>query len=734
MNLRCAARTVAVCALTLGVMGLGAARGAELATSEANRMVEVTFTAANEHKDPFSDVELDAVFTTPRGDKVRVPAFWAGGKTWRLRYSSSAVGRHHYCTTCSDTRDRGLHGREGIIEIHPYKGDNALYRHGPIRVAGDHRHFEHADGTPFLWLGDTWWMGLCQRLAWPDDFKSLTKDRRDKGFNVVQIVAGLYPDMPAFDERGRNEAGFPWTAGYGCIRPEYFDRADERLGYLADQGVVPCIVVAWGYHLPWMGVDRMKRHTRYLVARYGALPVVWCVGGEINLPYYLEKGFPQGGEKQAAGWEEVIRYARTINGFNRLITAHPTGLPPLSARGLYKDQGLLDFDMLQTGHGQQEVLAPSIRALRASYEARPAIPVLNGEVCYEALLDRIPAAVCRLMFWTSMLSGAAGHTYGANGIWQVNRKGQPYGKSPHGGTYGSLPWDEAMKLPGSGQLALARRLLEQLPWHRFEPHPEWASWQTTDRATNWGDWIWFPEGDPARDAPVEARFFRKVFELPAGKRVDRAWLRLTVDDRFTAYLNGQLLGSHADWKTGREFPDVGRLLRPGKNVLAVLGENLPGPPGANPAGLACKLQVVLSDNPKIIICSDGTWSCSRKEADGWQRPDFDERGWEKARVVARQGEGPWRTDVNGQDKFMVPYAAGVPGRVRVFYLPRALAVNVQGLERDKKYVATTFDPVSGRRENVGPVRPDAEGSWRIAPPRSVESDWVLILETPGAKP
>jgi hypothetical protein len=42
---------------------------------------------------------------------------------------------------------------------------NPFYTHGPIRVAASHRHFEHADGTPFFWLGDTWWMGLTERLG-----------------------------------------------------------------------------------------------------------------------------------------------------------------------------------------------------------------------------------------------------------------------------------------------------------------------------------------------------------------------------------------------------------------------------------------------------------------------------------------------------------------------------------------------------------------------------------------
>jgi hypothetical protein len=127
-------------------------------------------------------------------------------------------------------------------------------------------------------------MGLCARLKWPEDFQSLAADRKAKGFNVIQIVAGLYPDMPAFDERGANEAGFPWEQAYRRIRPEYFDAADRRIFYLVEQGLVPCVVGAWGYHLPWLGEDKMKQHWRYLVARWGALPVVWCAAGEGTMP------------------------------------------------------------------------------------------------------------------------------------------------------------------------------------------------------------------------------------------------------------------------------------------------------------------------------------------------------------------------------------------------------------------------------------------------------------------
>ena len=60
---------------------------------------------------------------------------------------------------------------------------------------------------------------------------------------------------------------------------------------------------------------------------------VWCVAGELNLPYYLSPDFPNHGEKQTAEWEKVLAYARSINAFDRPITAHPTGVGRLSMRG-----------------------------------------------------------------------------------------------------------------------------------------------------------------------------------------------------------------------------------------------------------------------------------------------------------------------------------------------------------------------------------------------------------------
>jgi Protein of unknown function (DUF4038)/Domain of unknown function (DUF5060) len=405
-------------------------------STQANMVTELSFTATRSLNDPFNDVTLDVVFLDPNGRELRVPAFWAGGNKWKVRYASPVAGAHRFRSDCSEKADPGLHGVTGSVDIKPYMGQNPLYAHGPLRASANRRYLEHADGTPFFWLGDTWWMGLCHRLHWPDEFKTLAADRQEKGFNIIQIVAGLYPDMPPFDPRGANEAGFPWTTNYSRIQPEYFDAADQRIQHLIDSNLTPCIVGAWGYFMPWMGVAKLKQHWRYLIARYGASPVVWCVAGEANLPYYKAKGFPYDDRAQVKDWTEVMRYVRDLDPYHRLVTIHPTGIGRLSARNATDDANLLDIDMLQTPHGQAEAVAPTVRTARESYADHPVMPVINGEASYEMLGDRIPAQWPRAMFWICMLNGAAGHTYGANGIWQCNRRDQPHGASPHGGTYG----------------------------------------------------------------------------------------------------------------------------------------------------------------------------------------------------------------------------------------------------------------------------------------------------------
>ena len=79
------------------------------------------------------------------------------------------------------------------------KAEN-LCRHGVIRPTSNGHAFEHADGTPYYMLGDTWWLTPTFRFRWTEDdtshpmgpeatFKDMVKFRRTQGFNAIAMIA-----------------------------------------------------------------------------------------------------------------------------------------------------------------------------------------------------------------------------------------------------------------------------------------------------------------------------------------------------------------------------------------------------------------------------------------------------------------------------------------------------------------------------------------------------------------
>lgn len=423
---------------------------AEPSRTAANCVIEISLDSEKAYANPFIEVTLDAVITQPGGKQLRVPAFWAGGKRWCFRYASSAAGTHAYRTECSDTANPRLHGVEGKIGVASYDGENPLYQHGPIGIATDHRHFAYADGTPFFWLGDTWWKNLCKRLPW-EGFQELVADRKTKGFTVVQIVCGVYPDEGLFEPRWENEGGKPYlTKDFSVVNPHYFEYADRRIKLLVDAGIVPAIVGSWARPdcdgLQGVGVAGMKRHWRNLIARYGAYPTVWILAGEWT-------------PSQLSQWTEVEKYARAIDPYRHPVTIHAGALD------------FLDFTLVGGSHDATDATTEKILGgLTSTYALTPPKPVLCGETCYEGHMQQGFQVVQRHMFWMYMLNGAAGHTYGAAGVWHASVDGDP----GIANVYDFTTWKEGMNYPGSTQLALGKKLLEKYPWWRFEPHPEWV--------------------------------------------------------------------------------------------------------------------------------------------------------------------------------------------------------------------------------------------------------------------
>jgi hypothetical protein len=82
----------------------------------------------------------------------------------------------------------------------------------------------------------------------------------------------------------------------------------------------------------------------------------------------------------------------------------------------------------------------------------------------------------------------------------------------------------------------------------------------------------------------------------------------------------------------------------------------------------------------------------------------------------------------------LPYAAGIPGRVRIIYIPAEASwiawrgqMAVKGLESDARYRAFYFDPTNGAEHALGEV---VGGADYVVPKPPVFQDWVLVLERP----
>lgn len=443
--------------------------------AQVNKPLEIALEAERPLAGPGDRVEVDCTVHAPDGDSFVVPAFWAGGERFAVRIAFPAPGQYRFDTRAS-VADPGLAGRTDGIEVRAYEGTAELYRRGRLAVDASTQRLHHADGAPFLWLADTWWMGLCTRLDWPQGFRRLAADRAAKGFSAVQIVAGPLPDFDAasaaWHPQQANEGGFPWQPDWEELNPAYYDQADLKLEYLIEAGLVPCIVGMWGYYLPFMGRERARRHWRNLVARYGAYPVVWCIAGETSMPTYSRHGDAAAKASDAAeqreGWSEVAAYVKELDPYHNPITTHSSF--GVDSRDELADPASLSLSMMQTGHSGYYSLRSSVEQLARDVRKQPSMPVFNSEACYEGIMGGSGPEIQRFLFWTSMLGGACGHTYGAQGMWAMSSREEPFEGTT--ASWGAGFWQDVMHYPGSSHVGKGRRFLLRYPWWKLCPRAE----------------------------------------------------------------------------------------------------------------------------------------------------------------------------------------------------------------------------------------------------------------------
>lgn len=154
-------------------------------------------------------------------------------------------------------------------------------------------------------------------------------------------------------------------------------------------------------------------------------------------------------------------------------------------------------------------------------------------------------------------------------------------------------------------------------------------------------WIWLQEPVPDVPSPFMPRFFRRTFEVPAGKKISRAcFLGAPTESVLNVFLNGKKVGVDAAYL--RPFSlDLTSSIMEGKNVLAM---RIPKGTSEGPRpALVGQLRIEFADGTSTTIQTDDQWMASDAEHDGWTQLDYDDSTWTHAEKLGEYGCDPWGT-------------------------------------------------------------------------------------------
>ena len=327
-----------------------------------------------------------------------------------------------------------------------------------LKVGENSRFLVNQNGEPFFWLGDTAWE-LIHKLSLAET-QLYFQNRIEKGFTIIQTVIlaeldGLTVpnangDLPLkdLDPSEPNEA--------------YFNHVDKIIELANEMGLYLALLPTWGdkFNKKWgtgpevFTPENARAFGASLAKRYAKHQhIVWVLGGD---------RVPQDKEDEAI----IEQMAMGIREFDKdsLITYHPNG--GVIASDIFGKSTWLQVDMFQSRHQKNFREYTFVNKAR---NRQPVRPVINGEPGYENIpnllnkwnFQRLDAADVRLSAYWSMLSGAAGYTYGCNEVWQMNTAES----TPLFGAH--LSWQEALDLPGARQMGILRSIFESLPWQQM---------------------------------------------------------------------------------------------------------------------------------------------------------------------------------------------------------------------------------------------------------------------------
>ncbi len=432
---------------------------------------EITLTAEAVYENSYVAVEVWGQFVNEDGASLNRPAYWNGGKTWKIRFTPPDSGKTwSWKSYSSNPKDGGLNDKTGLIKSITNSGSDTFLKKGLLKMSPGYRNVMHHSGEPFLVIGDTPW--AIPFRATTEQVEIYAKDRQLKGFNTALMMT-VQPDMNAEGPNKRNtEQGFKrafddLSDGHiNEINVDYFKYYDKIVNILLRHEIVPVFQpIFHGYG--WKGLDVLGRtvhpqeyvrYCKYLLARYGSNPAFWLLGGDHN---GKDPGILESGEML----EEWDAYAQPTgihyNPCDDYLASWAGGDKShcFHYNKAFQEATWLDFQWAQTGHDNEHLY----HKVNRMYNNLPTKAVANGEPTYEGMNDGKNG----LAWWQGeeawmqlMHGGTMGVVYGAATLWQW--KINPLEKGWPAWTDQATSWKEALQMQGSAYVGIVGKILKGL--------------------------------------------------------------------------------------------------------------------------------------------------------------------------------------------------------------------------------------------------------------------------------
>lgn len=451
--------------------------------------VETTFESNKTYADPFNDVDVDLLLFG-NGRLYKIPAFWDGGNTWKVRFACPSAGIWYYKTVCTDSENASLNGRTGKVICTEYSGEYDIYKHGFVTTNAGKKYFTYDDSTPFYYLGDTHW-SLGDETV--DMVKTICEKRVSQGFTVFQSE----PIGAKFDfTNGITEDDIAGLADY-----------DEKFRIIAENGLVhanaeffftsymePLIANNGGYSDNKELADSTKKYlekiSRYWVARYGAYPVIWTLGQEADNDFYWSETSHPDWDYQNNPYKLVAEYMAKYDAYDHPLSAHQENAACTAAYGngegasdeckvyfknaeasCFRDVKAHNFYAAQWHPSKTE--QSDFKIEKDYWYNSQGKPVINyeGQYCY--LWTKNFGS--RMQGWTAYLNGMYGYGWGGHDTWSyLNIYDEENDSSDGVDTITSeekinATWQDSLEYESSYQVGYMRKFFEKTEWYNLIP-------------------------------------------------------------------------------------------------------------------------------------------------------------------------------------------------------------------------------------------------------------------------